>query len=73
MIQERHRELMKEQFREGHAAIANILLETHQFFESHPGEIQREWRNFIENTIDPKIEDALKKAVKQSLQVRDLT
>merc|ERR1712196_409966 len=43
------------------------MLQSYQFFEGHPPDVQREWKNYVERK-DKQIEDALKKAVKQSLQ-----
>ena len=67
MIQDQHREKMKAIWKKEHREISELLLKTHQMFESHPPEIQKEWRNFVENRIDQRLEDGLKRAVKQSL------
>lgn len=69
-IQEDHREKIKQQFRDAHHHISEVLLNTYSYFESHPPEIQREWKNFV-TKIDLKLEEALKACVKRSLQ--DLT
>lgn len=39
-----------------------------QLFEDHPPEIQREWKLYVEK-MDKRLGDALKKAVRTSLQV----
>ncbi|CAD7941177.1 unnamed protein product [Amoebophrya sp. A25] len=67
MIQDQHREKIKAQFREAHSQIVDIMLATYVFFESHPPDIQQQWRIFVDK-IDRLLEDALKKATKTSLQ-----
>jgi dynein heavy chain len=66
-VQEQRREEVKKQFKEAHEKIVDLMLTAYQFFESHPQDIQREWRAYVDK-VDKKIEEVLKKAVKTSLQ-----
>merc|ERR1712151_1315438 len=58
---------VRRQFKEAHEKITELMLHTYQFFENHPPDIQREWKQYVDK-IDKKVEEALKKAVKTSLQ-----
>merc|ERR1712151_1380877 len=58
---------VRRQFKEAHEKITELMLHTYQFFENHPPDIQREWKTYVEK-IDKKVEEALRKAVKTSLQ-----
>ncbi|PFH37249.1 dynein, axonemal, heavy chain 2 family protein [Besnoitia besnoiti] len=52
---------------QAHKAITDILQDSHRLFEEHPFEIQREWKCYVEK-VDKRVGDALKKAVRTSLQ-----
>ncbi|CBZ54592.1 GF18580, related [Neospora caninum Liverpool] len=52
---------------EAHAAITAVLQDSQRLFEDHPPEIQREWKLYVEK-VDKRVGDALKKAVRTSLQ-----
>merc|ERR1712222_300142 len=66
-IQERCRTDVQKKFKQAHEKITELMLNTYQNFELHPPEIQREWKSYVEK-VDKRIEEALKKAVKTSLQ-----
>merc|ERR1711972_887330 len=66
-VQEQCRAEVQRLFKEAHEKITELMLNTYQFFENHPPDIQREWKTYVDK-IDKKIEEALKKAVKTSLQ-----
>merc|ERR1712139_571695 len=67
MVQEKCREKMQKVFKASQEKITELMLHTYHFFEHHPADIQREWKAYVEK-IDKKIEEALKKCVKTSLQ-----
>ncbi|KFH07428.1 putative dynein-1-alpha heavy chain, flagellar inner arm I1 complex [Toxoplasma gondii VAND] len=52
---------------EAHAGISAVLQDSQRLFEDHPPEIQREWKMYVEK-VDKRVGDALKKAVRTSLQ-----
>merc|ERR1711897_89229 len=54
-------------FKESHAKITDLMMSSNSFFETHPHDIQREWRAYVDK-IDKRIEESLKKCVKTSLQ-----
>jgi dynein heavy chain len=66
-VQELRRVEVQKQFKEAHEKIADYMLQSYQFFESHPNDIQSQWKQYVEK-VDKRIEEALKKTVKQSLQ-----
>lgn len=66
-VQEQRRAEATRQFKEAHEKISELMLSTYVFFETHPNDIQREWKIYVDK-IDKKVEEALKKAVKTSLQ-----
>mmetsp|Transcript_14483 Transcript_14483/g.50911 ORF Transcript_14483/g.50911 Transcript_14483/m.50911 type:complete len:4419 (-) Transcript_14483:356-13612(-) len=66
-VQEKCREEVERMFKEALDKVTELLLNTYKFFESHPGDIQKEWKLYVEK-VDKRVEDALKKAVKSSLQ-----
>ncbi|CAE8674019.1 unnamed protein product, partial [Polarella glacialis] len=66
-IQERQREEVKKEFTKAHEKITDLMLNSYQFFEQHPADIQREWKTYVDK-VDKRVEEALKKAVKTSLQ-----
>ncbi|CEL98551.1 unnamed protein product [Vitrella brassicaformis CCMP3155] len=66
-VQEKHRVEIVDFLQNTHAEITDTMLATYQFFETHPQEIQREWKQYVDK-MDKKVEEALKKAVKSSLQ-----
>ncbi|EPT24441.1 dynein-1-alpha heavy chain, flagellar inner arm I1 complex, putative, partial [Toxoplasma gondii ME49] len=55
---------------EAHAGISAVLQDSQRLFEDHPPEIQREWKMYVEK-VDKRVGDALKKAVRTSLQERE--
>jgi dynein heavy chain len=67
LVQERCREKMMKVFKASHEKITELMLNTYHFFEHHSADIQREWKAYVEK-VDKKIEEALKKCVKTSLQ-----
>ncbi|CAJ1396632.1 unnamed protein product [Effrenium voratum] len=66
-VQERRREEVRQEFSKSLHKITELMLSSYTFFESHPPDIQREWKSYIDK-VDKRIEEALKKAVKASLQ-----
>merc|ERR1711972_707557 len=66
-VQEQCRAEVQRLFKEAHEKITELMLNTYQFFENHPADIQREWKTYVDK-VDKKIEESLKKAVKTSLQ-----
>mmetsp|Transcript_64893 Transcript_64893/g.119431 ORF Transcript_64893/g.119431 Transcript_64893/m.119431 type:complete len:4522 (+) Transcript_64893:77-13642(+) len=67
MVQEKRRQEVQSIFKASHEKITELMLNTYTFFEHHPADVQREWKAYVEK-IDKRIEEALKKCVKTSLQ-----
>jgi dynein heavy chain len=66
-LQEKHRAKVEKQLTLSAEKITELLLSSYQYFESQGADIQREWRHYVEK-VDRRVEDALKRAVKTSLQ-----
>ncbi|GBG32973.1 Dynein heavy chain 2, axonemal [Hondaea fermentalgiana] len=62
-----HRDKVCRRFEAAHASIMATLEELRRNFEGHPAEVQREWQRFVSKT-DKMLGDALRQAVKRSLQ-----
>ena len=54
-------------FRDNHNEISAILKDSYRLFAGQGAEVQREWRGYV-NKTDKRIEEALKRAMKSSLQ-----
>merc|ERR1712232_722825 len=67
LVQQNRRAEVTKQFEDSHEKIAELMLSSYSFFESHPNDIQREWKQYVDK-VDKRIEEALKKCVKTSLQ-----
>lgn len=61
-VQKKRREEVKRSFQEALEKITELMLSTYKFFESHPNDIQKEWRLYVEK-LDKRVEEALKKAL----------
>eukprot|EP00435_Cladocopium_sp_Y103_P044242 s634_g12.t1 len=67
ILPERRREEVKCEFNKSLCKMTELMLGSYSFFETHPPDIQREWKSYVDK-VDKSIKEALRKAVKTSLQ-----
>ena len=62
-----HQRSIRQQLERCHGHIVRILNHSYTFFADHNADIQHEWRKYVRKT-DGRVEEALRTAVKKSLQ-----
>ena len=65
--QRAHQQRVRGTLERCHAQVARILDHSYTFFADHNADIQHEWRRYVRKT-DGRVEEALRLAVKRSLQ-----
>jgi dynein heavy chain len=65
--QQKHREIVRSQMTESYKQILEGMKELYYHFKNDPQEVQKYWQYFVDS-VDVKIEEALRTTVKRSLQ-----